>query len=73
MRHGGDDWIRLDGAPGDESDATLFIQQRGETSAYMHPADTITAVYVDSDTGALNVKSGGKGFIMYYQLIKHLE
>jgi hypothetical protein len=68
MRHGGD-WIWLDGAPGDQSDATLFIQDKDRAGSYMQPADTSTTVSADYDTGELNVKKGGKGFIMYYQLV----
>lgn len=65
MRHAGD-WIRLDGAPGDTSDATLFIEQLEGTTplSYMRPADTSAAIYADNDTGELNVKNSG--FKMYF-------
>jgi hypothetical protein len=56
----------LDGALDDAFDSTLFIDQQDRFGTYMRPADASTAVYVDDDTGELNVKNGGMGHKMYY-------
>lgn len=67
MRHGGD-WIYLNGALDDTSDATLFIMQKDDLFSYsiLRPADASNQVYADYDSGALNVKN--KGFQLYFRL-----
>jgi len=68
MAHRGH-WIWFDAAAGDKSDRSLFIRKhRG--SSVMHPGDTKTWIHADDSNGELNVKKGGQGYLMYFNLAK---
>ncbi|KIM38947.1 hypothetical protein M413DRAFT_29860 [Hebeloma cylindrosporum] len=69
MAHGGD-WIWFNAEPGDETDRTLFVEEKYRGSSVMRPADSSTRVHADYENGDLNVKNGGEGFLMYYSIAK---
>jgi len=47
----------------------LFIQEKYRGSSILRTADSNTRVYVDNDSGNLNVKNVGQGFLMYYSIL----
>jgi hypothetical protein len=65
MAHSGD-WIWFDKEPGDETDKTLFLEVKHRGGSVLRPADSNIEIHANYDTGDLNVKNGGEGFLMYY-------
>ena len=65
----GDPTGRIEGKM--EAGTPLTRPKEAQSSSVMHPGDTKTWVHADDSNGELNVKKGGQGYLMYFNLAKN--